>query len=95
MSKLTMSLDPLAVETFDVGARHGEGAGTVRANPVAPTLDCTANHDHPCNEPTNGALDSFCRFSMGGEVQPNRTNVCPTGPPVRDTVNGTCASVTG
>jgi len=85
MRKLTMKIDELRVETFDVGGSKQTEEGTVLGQQQ--TLGCTANVYYPCNQPTNNFLVFDCYVSFDPEAA-NCTNVCATTPAVCSTVKG-------
>lgn len=85
MRKLTLDIEQLRVETFDVdGSDRAEG--TVFAQQQW-TAYCTANVGYLCDQPTNWKLDANCHDSI---APANCTNVCPSGPLVCDTSVDVC-----
>ncbi len=89
MRKMTLDIDGLQVETFDVDGSE-QAAGTVFGQQQW-TFRCTANGYYPCNQPTNWALDANCVDSVAYPgMEGNCTNVCGTGPLVCDTSVDVC-----
>jgi len=90
MRKLTLDIDRLRVETFDVdGAEKAEGTVLGRQQW---TRTCTLNDFDPCNQATNWPLDANCADSIAyypGQ-EGNCTNVCASGPLVCDTSVEVC-----
>lgn len=89
MKKLTLDIDDLQVESFDVDG-GGSERGTVMGRQLTRDVACNTQDYYYCSQqPTLNALDVLCAFSEGGGYC---TAVCPTGYEVCDTVGGTCAT---
>lgn len=79
MRKLTLALEALEVESFDV-APHSQEKGTVLGRQVT-DLGCqTMAANGYCTAYTQDVLDAMCAASHGMEVEWGCTDVCYSTP---------------
>jgi len=77
MKKLRLSIEELAVETFDVDAALNAWTGTVEGRADPRTYTSPAPDDCPCTIPSQGQTVAMCAPTHVGEECETGWILCP------------------